>query len=102
MAVQDLTQPSAVLQAVADFDNLGRSAFLALYGFGVSTKFFLVHENNCYDTKAIVGKARAYQFPEREPLRSGDFSGGLGPGQAAAVLGRLGFDVVEKLDRNSV
>ena len=102
MAVQDLTQPSAVLQAVAEFDNLGRSAFLTRYGFSVSTKFFLVHEGNCYDTKAIVGAAHAYQFPERGPLRSGDFSGGLGPGQAAAVLERLGFDVVEKLDGNSV
>lgn len=102
MAVQDLTQPSAVLKAVAEFDNLGRSAFLARYGFSVSTKFFLVHESNCYDTQAIVGAAHAYQFPELGPLRSGDFSGGLGPGQAATVLERLGFDVVEKLDRNSV
>lgn len=102
MVVQDLTQPSAILQAVAEFDNLGRSAFLARYGFSVSTKFFLVHESNCYDTKAIIGVAHAYQFPERGPLRPGDFSGGLGPGQAATVLERLGFDVVEKLDGNSV
>jgi len=102
MAVQDLSQSSAVLHAIAEFDKLGRSAFLALHGFGVSTKFFLVYESNCYDTKAIVGAAHAREFPGREPLRSGDFSGGRGPGQAAAVLERLGFNVVEKLDRNSI
>lgn len=102
MAVQDLNQRDAVLEAIVEFDKLGRSAFLALHGFGISTKFFLVHDSNCYDTKAIVSAAHAHQFPERVPLRSGDFSGGRGPGQAAAVLERLGFDGVEKLDRNSV
>ena len=102
MALREPSQPNAVLHAIAEFDKLGRSAFLALHGFGVSTKFFLVRESNCYDTKAIVGAAHAHQFPKHEPLRSADFSGGRGPGQAAAVLERLGFNVVEKLDRNSI
>ena len=102
MTVQDLTQTSSVLEAIAEFDRIGRSAFLYLYEFSASTKFFLVHERNCYDTKAIVGAAYAYQFPEREPLRASDFSGGLSAGQAAGVLQRLGFRVVEKLDALSV
>jgi hypothetical protein len=34
MALSDLTDPSAVLQAIDQFDALGRDAFLQRYGFG--------------------------------------------------------------------
>lgn len=44
------------------------------------------------DSKAIVGAAFGYQFPEEGPLKPADFSGG----EATVVLRlqRLGFDVV--------
>lgn len=102
MAVQDLTQRDAVLEAIVEFDKLGRSAFLARDGFSVSRKFFLTYESNCYDTKPIVSAAHAYQFPERGRLGPDDLSGGMGSGQAGQVLQRLGFEVIEKLDTASI
>jgi len=102
MAVQDLTQRDAVLIAIAEFDQLGRSAFLARTGFSVSRKFFLVHESNCYDTKPIVSAAHAHQFSERQPLEPDDFSGGMEPTQAGGVLQRLGFEVIQKLDADGI
>ena len=102
MAVQDLTQRDAVLKAIAEFDQLGRSAFLARTGFSVSRKFFLVYESNCYDTKPIASAAHAYQFSERRPLEPDDFSGGMEPTQAGGVLQRLGFEVIQKLDADSI
>ena len=35
MAFSDITSREAVLQAIAECDDLGRKAFLAKYGFGV-------------------------------------------------------------------
>jgi len=34
MALSDITDSTAVLQAAKEFDVLGREAFLAQYGFG--------------------------------------------------------------------
>jgi len=87
---------------MAEFDRLGRSAFLTRFGFKPSTKFFAVYADNCYDTTAIVGAAHAFQFPEQGPLRPDEFSGGMGLGQADTVFQALGFDVVEKLAPESV
>jgi hypothetical protein len=42
MSLADLT-PEAVRQAIAEFDRLGRDAFLSTYGFGKARGYFLVH-----------------------------------------------------------
>jgi 5-methylcytosine-specific restriction protein A len=76
MALADVTSHKAVLQAVREFDHLGRDNFLAKYGFGRARRYFLEINGRLYDSKAIVGVAHGYQFPQQGPLTSKDFSGG--------------------------
>lgn len=87
---RDLSDRSAVLKAIAEFDALGRSAFLKKYGYGKALTFLLIHNGRQYDSKAIVGAAYQHQFGK--PLRNTDFSGG----RASVVpkLSILGFKVV--------
>jgi putative restriction endonuclease len=92
MGLKDLNDRSAVLAATDEFDRLGRSAFLAKYGFKEARGYFLQIGGKRYDSKAIAGAAHGYQYPDRGPLKAGVFSGG-----AAAVqrkLEKLGFEFV--------
>jgi hypothetical protein len=82
MTLADLTDRQAVLKALSEFDAVGREAFLAKYGFGWATGYFVLHEGRLYDSKAIVGAAHGYQHGT--PLKSKEFSGG-----AATVVARL-------------
>ena len=81
----------AVLDAIALFDDLGRDAFLRKFGFGKARSYQLLHNGREYDSKAIVGVAYGFDYPDAGHLRSGDFVGG------AATVGRwlneAGFDV---------
>ncbi|MFJ9664479.1 hypothetical protein ACIRPP_07625 [Streptomyces sp. NPDC101219] len=90
MTLNEITR-SAVLQAVAEYDRLGRDAFLERYGFGPSRSYLLEIDGKEYDSKAIVGAAHGY-LPGRDPLRRDEFSGGKD--HAAKLLSDLGFDVV--------
>jgi hypothetical protein len=55
MALSELTSASAVREAIAEFDQLGRDGFLHKYGFGRAHKYFLEHEGRLDDPKAIAG-----------------------------------------------
>src|SRR3982074_3930870 len=92
MALTDLTDPTAVLKAIAEADALGRQRFLDTYGFGPSLEYFLEHEGKLYDSKAIVGAAHGYQHPAVGALTAGEFSGGEQTVQRK--LEQLGFTVV--------
>ncbi len=89
MNFKDLSDPKCVLKAIAEFDTMGRDAFLAHYGFGKARTFVLIHNGQFYDSKAILGAAYGHQFGT--PLTSKHFSGG----QATVVpkLAELGFKV---------
>ena len=76
MAFSDITDPAAVVRAVREFDAVGRGAFLARYGFGEARQYFLSMDGKLYDSKAIIGAAHGYQFPEKGPLRPTEFSRG--------------------------
>lgn len=76
VALADLTDPTAVLQAIREADSLGRDRFLKKYGFGRSREYFLEHQGKRYDSKAIAGVAYGFQHPAEGPLTAGDFSGG--------------------------
>ncbi|HYD86237.1 MAG TPA: DUF3427 domain-containing protein [Vitreimonas sp.] len=95
MALKNLTRES-VLQAIVEFDQLGREAFLDRYGFGQSRSYFLVHNGRYYDSKAIAGVAHGFTSPDASPLRSGEFTGGERTVQP--VLVALGFQVVMNND----
>ena len=83
-----------MLKAIAEADELGREGFLEKYDFGPSRSYFLRHDGTDYDSKAILGAARGYQYPDRGPLGAHDFSGGEKTVERA--LKRLGFDVVRR------
>lgn len=91
MALGDLTR-DGVLKAIAEFDRIGRDAFLRRYGFGQSRSYFVRYEGRLYDSKVIAGAAHAYSSEGAKPLRYFDFSGGFATVQA--TLNRLGFEVV--------
>lgn len=86
-----LTSHAAVLQAIAECDRLGRDAFLEKYGYGPARSYFLEHEDRRYDSKAIVGVAFGFQFPDEGPLENTQFSGGASTVQRK--LEELGFSI---------
>lgn len=88
----DLTSAAAVKQAIAEFDALGRSAFLEKYQFGNARSYFLLHLGKRYDSKAIVGAAIGFQYPKDGPLTGSDFVGGKATVQRK--LESLGFVVI--------
>jgi hypothetical protein len=91
-SINDIQSRDSVLAAVAEFDRLGQVAFLEKYGFKSADRFFLELDGRRYDSKAIVGAAYGYEFHDRGPLRSNEFSGGAATVQP--LLERLGFTVV--------
>ena len=75
---------------MAEFDQIGRDAFLEKYGFGPARDYMVVEDGREYDSKALLGAAYRHQFTGGEPLTSEDFSGG---DETRRVLERLGFTV---------
>lgn len=78
----------AVLQAIAEYDEIGQDAFLRRYKFGRAKKYVLFHRGGEYDSKAIVGAAHRYSAGRQ--LAASDFSGGE---QTVGRLRQLGFTV---------
>lgn len=88
-----LNDADSVLRACKDFDELGRQGFLKKYKFGKSDTYYLELNGRYYDSKAIVGVAFAYQYPNEGVLSSKDFHGGLG--DSVKVLRKMNFTVIE-------
>ncbi|WP_189613785.1 DUF3883 domain-containing protein [Pigmentiphaga litoralis] len=90
-----LSSPAAVQAALDQYEFLGRTAFLERHGFGKSRDFLVRNPRNgeLADSKAIVGAAFSFEYPDAEPLRAADFSGGVAT--VVAKLRSLGFDVVK-------
>ena len=66
--------PTSILDAIKEFKNLGRAKFLRKYGFSRSSKFYLLHANRIYDTKALIGAA--YSYATGRKIRHDQFGGG--------------------------
>jgi hypothetical protein len=64
----------ALLMAIQEFNDLGRYKFLKKYSFSRSSKFYLIHEQRIYDTKALVGAA--YFHATGKKLSNDKFGGG--------------------------
>ncbi|WGS21698.1 MULTISPECIES: HNH endonuclease signature motif containing protein [unclassified Bradyrhizobium] len=99
MAVADLTR-QAVLDAIAEFDELRREPFLEKYGFGKSRGYFIEHNGKRYDSKAIAGAAHGKLGGGFQALSSGDFSGG--DKAVARRLRQLRFAVPEPSDAKPI
>jgi 5-methylcytosine-specific restriction enzyme A len=98
VSFQDITKPDAIVSAADEFRQLGKEAFLAKYGFGPAQSYFLRYEGELLDSKAIVGAAHGYQFPEAGPLKAEEFSGG--EQTVKAKLEELGFEIEVAKRRN--
>ena len=85
----------SVLQAIREFDALGRDAFLRKYGFRESKHTFLVMGGRLYDAKAILGAAYAHRQGSNEALSPKAFSGGAA---VARRLRQLGFEMAIPTD----
>lgn len=92
MSIGEVSDPNAVRAALAEYDAIGRDAFLEKYGFGRTRSYWLDLDGRRYDSKAVLGAAYAQQFPDRSALTAADFSGG--EDRTRPILERLGFDVV--------
>ncbi|GAA1758829.1 hypothetical protein [Agromyces humatus] len=90
MALSDVTDRQSVLDAIEEFDRLGRAAFLEKYGFREAREYFLEFAGERYDSKAIVGAAHFHQHGTA--LKARDFSGGSAT--VAKLLDGLGFAVI--------
>ncbi len=82
----------AVLAALKEHDELGRSAFLDLYGFKGARDYFLAVDGKNYDSKAIVAVAHKY-LADGQALKPSQLSGGIS--DAAGKLKALGFTVTK-------
>ena len=89
-----LQSPSAVQAAMDEFEQLGREAFLARYGFGRARDYLVRNPRTgtLCDSKAIAGVAFGKQYPEEGALRHSDFVGG--DATVAPKLQSLGFEMV--------
>lgn len=94
MSIYDIRDEGAVRAAMAEYDRVGRKYFLEKYGFGKSREYMLRDNatGRLYDSKAIVGAAYGYAFPDRGSLTASDFSGG--EATVESLLASLGFEVV--------
>jgi 5-methylcytosine-specific restriction protein A len=98
MGLADITR-EGVDRAIAEFDQIGRQAFLDKYGFGEARTHFLAIGDRRYDSKAIVGAAHAYSRAGQGPLPPSDFSGG--EATVRPTLERLGFTVINVGNRRN-
>lgn len=96
MALKDVTH-AAVLKAMAEYDTLGKVAFLEKYGFSDAKLYYIEHNGRTYESKAIAGVAHQYVATGGSILPSSAFSGGMG--SAVTRLRKLGF-VVPDAPRN--
>ncbi|WP_334162664.1 DUF3883 domain-containing protein [Phenylobacterium sp.] len=86
-----LTSRKAVFAAMAECRRVTEKQLRATYRFGPSRGYVARYEGHEYPSKAIVGIAFRFQFPEVGALTPHDLSGG--ESGAARHLSRLGFDV---------
>jgi 5-methylcytosine-specific restriction protein A len=84
----NVTRP-AVLAAIAEYDEIGETAFLKKYGYKQARRYRMWHDGRPYASKALVGAAFGYLRSNPPPLRYDEFSGGII--YVVPVLEKLGF-----------
>jgi len=77
-----------LLQAIEEWDDRGRDAFLGVYGFAATPGETLTHEGRTYDSKAILGVAHRYAAGRVATME--EFKD---PAVTAGLLRKRGFEV---------
>lgn len=96
MPISELTSRSAVLAAIKEFDQLGRPAFLAKYGYSKALRYRLTHRGKLYDSKAIAGVAWGLQLHGDGERRPDNYTGGAHT--SVTTLEKLNFKIVEEAE----
>lgn len=92
--IGELASRDAVLEAIREYDRLGKEGFLQTYKYTSSYKYQLRQGHALYDAQAIVGAAFAYEFGIK--ISQGRIESDAQ--NIPAALERLGFnDVIERL-----
>ncbi len=89
MGIKDVARQD-VLKAIAEFDDIGRDAFLDRYGMGEAKTYVIRYEGGEYDSKAIMAAGHGHH-PGFAPLEAREFSGG--EAHTVKQLRNLGFTV---------
>ncbi len=87
--ISALSDRNAVLAAIAQFDEMGRDAFLTHHGFWHAKWWYVLHKSRQYDSKAIAGVALGIQYGTDGRLNN--FKGG--EANVVKKLRELGFTV---------
>lgn len=90
MSLADLTT-AAIEAAIAEYDAVGGTEFLAKYGFGDAKRYWLIHDGKRYPSKAIAGVAHRYVNEQSVALQAASFTGG--DASVANRLRQLGFEL---------
>lgn len=90
MSFRDVTDRKAVINAIEEFNTLGRDEFLAKYSFKRARIYFLIYEGKQYDCKPVLWAAYQFQFGEPLVARA---SGGVNK-TVRPHLQNMGFQVV--------
>jgi hypothetical protein len=93
MAHKNITDPNAVKKAIAEFDRLGEDKFFKKYKFGPAKDYIIFYNGRKYPSKAILGVAHGFEFPELGHLTTNDFTGGKA--RTTPNLERLGFTIIQ-------
>lgn len=86
-----LSDRSAVIAAIEEYDAMGAEAFFDKYKFGPAKWWYLIYDGKQYASKAIAGVAAWNQFGR--PGKPNNFTGGE---IVAKKLTELGFKVVNE------
>ena len=91
MSIQDIRDPAAIRAAMEEYDRVGRAYFLDKYGFSEAREYMLRDPatGRLYDSKAILGAAYGYAFPNRAPLSCWRFQRRRGHRTTSARHARL-------------
>lgn len=92
--ISEIKTKESILEAINEYDKLGKKAFLEKYNYKESTKYFLYYNNKLYDSKAIVGVSYKYEYPTEKYLSNVEFSGGVNT--VVNLLNSFDFIVMEK------
>lgn len=91
MPYRKIKDPLAVNQAIEEFDEVGRTAFLDKYGFLKAREYKVSVSGTLYDAPALMAAAYGYAFPDEGPLPS---QSDVGEAEAARALADLGYETI--------
>jgi hypothetical protein len=92
MSISKIENRDSIIKAIQGYDRVGEERYLKDHGFGKAKRYHLKYRNKLYASKAIVGVAHGFEFPNEPKLTANDFNGGERTVQK--LLERLGFTVV--------